>query len=63
MDKVMDHSKYQKSLKSLSVRQLQFIMKDAKEAMNANPKNPNNGFYADEVCYAGMELRRRTTSD
>ena len=59
MNKVMDHSKYQKRLKSLSIEQLRFIVKDAGEAMKANPSNPNNGYYADEVCYAGMELIRR----
>ena len=55
----MDHSKYQKRMKSLSIAQLEFIIKDAQEAIVANPSNPNNGYYSDEVCYAGMEIKRR----
>lgn len=60
MLKVMEHSKYQKRLKTLSNGQLRFIIKDAGEAIKANPDNPNNGYYADEVCYASMEINRRT---
>ena len=58
-DKIMDHSKYPKRLRRLDECSLRFIIKDASEAIAANPDNPNNGYYADEVSYAGMELRRR----
>ena len=58
-DKVMNHATYQKNLKYKSNLALQFIIKDAQEAIAANPTNPNNGFYADEVCYAAAELRKR----
>lgn len=60
MLKVMEHSKYQKRVKTLSVEQLSFIIKDASEAIKVNPDNPNNGYYSDEVCYASMEINRRT---
>lgn len=60
MDKVMNHTEYPKRLKSKSVESLNFIIKDASEAIKANPSNPNNGYYSDEICYAGMELKRRS---
>ena len=59
MLKRMDHSAYPKGLRSKTAWELRFIIKDAGEAQRANPDNPNNGYYADEVSYAGMELRRR----
>lgn len=58
-EKKMDHSDYQRRLKSKSDEELKFIIKDAREAIEANPDNPNNGYYQDEISYAGMELRRR----
>jgi len=58
-DKKMDHAKYPLSLRSKDEASLRFIIKDATEAQQANPMNPNNGFYADEVIYAAAELRRR----
>lgn len=58
-DKKMDHAKYQKSLKNKSEAELNFIIKDASEAIAANPDNPNNGYYTDEIHYAYMELTRR----
>lgn len=57
--KVMNHSEYQKKVKRLPDESLLFIIKDAKEAIKALPDNPNNSYYADEICYAGMELARR----
>ena len=59
MLKQMDHAAYPKSLRAKSEDSLRFIIADAQEAQKANPTNPNNGFYADEVCYAAAELRRR----
>lgn len=58
-DKIMDHAKYPKRLRKLDESSLRFIIKDAGEAIAANPNNPNNGYYADEISYCGMELRRR----
>jgi hypothetical protein len=55
----MDHAAYQTKLKTKSFAELLFIIKDAQAAMAANPENPKNSYYADEVCYAGMEIRRR----
>ena len=58
-DKIMNHSTYQKSLKTKTVAELRFIIKDAGEAIEANPLNPNNGYYQDEIHYAHAELRKR----
>ena len=57
--KIMDHLRYQKRMKGLTMDSLRFIIKDAKEAVNAMPDNPNNGYYLDEIHYAGMEIQRR----
>lgn len=55
----MNHSEYIKKTKSMSDHQLLFIIKDCQEAITANPDNPKNSYYADEICYCGMEIRRR----
>lgn len=57
--KTIDHSAYPKALKSKPVESLRFIIADAKAAISANPTNPNNSYYADEIAYCGMELKRR----
>ena len=58
-DKTMDHTAYPKSLRSKDTDSVRFIAKDAKEAAEANPTNPNVGYYLDEAIYANAELRRR----
>lgn len=57
----MDHTEYPKRLRKKTDEELRFIIKDANEAMNANPdsEKSRNGYYADEVNYASMELKRR----
>jgi len=57
--KSMNHAAYQKSLRTKTVDSLRFIAKDAHAAMLAHPHGENAGYYADEVHYATMELRRR----
>jgi len=58
-DKVMNHKEYQRRVRCMDESSLRFVIKDANEAIAANPTNPNNGYYADEVHYAAAELRRR----
>ena len=58
-DKKMDHAKYQRELRRKDTASLEFIIKDAREAIEANPEGPNSGYYADEIHYAAAELRRR----
>ena len=59
MLKVMDHGEYQRRLRSKSLSELLWIIKDAGAAAAAMPDNPNCGFYLDEVSYARMEIQRR----
>jgi hypothetical protein len=61
-DKRMDHAEYPKRLKTMTDDQLRFIIRDAREAAQANPENPNAGFYQDEILYAAAELKRRGKS-
>lgn len=58
-DKIMNHAAYQRKCRGMDVASLRFVIKDAQEAIAANPENPNNGYYADEISYCSMELRRR----
>lgn len=60
--KIINHSIYPKALKSKPVESLRFIIADAKAAIAANADNPNNSYYADEIAYCGMELKRRGLS-
>jgi hypothetical protein len=55
----INHSDYQKKVKTLSIESLRFIIRDCQEAMNAMPNNPKNGFYQDEIHYCVMELNKR----
>lgn len=58
MAKVMDHAQYQLGLRTKTVEELRYIIRDAQEAIAANPSGHNAGYYADEVCYAAAEIRR-----
>lgn len=58
----IDHTNYPKRLKGLDSEALRFIIKDCREAINALPDNPKNGYYADEINYCVMELHRRKIS-
>jgi hypothetical protein len=55
----MNHTEYIKQTKKMSEASLRYIIKDCQEAIEANHDNPKNGDYADEICYCGMELKRR----
>jgi hypothetical protein len=59
MRKIMNHTEYPKSLKSLSDEQLKFRMRDAHEAVMAYPEGENSEYYQDEVCYCSDELFER----
>jgi hypothetical protein len=58
--KKMDHAAYQRKVRMLSNESLRYTIRDCQEAIRANPENPNNGYYADEINYCAMELNRRT---
>lgn len=56
----IDHEEYQEKLKSKTDAELKHIIKDAKEAIEANPDAPKSqGYYQDEINYAVMELNKR----
>ena len=57
--KKMDHNQYPKLLRKLPEASLRYIIKDAKEAIEAYPENPNCGYYQDEINYCCNELHRR----
>jgi hypothetical protein len=55
----IDHAAYKRKVKTLSTASLLFIIKDAGEAIKANPDGPKAGYYADEINYCSDELRKR----
>lgn len=57
--KVMNHTDYMKRTRSMDIETLRYIIKDAREAIQAMPNGVNAGYYMDEVHYCYMELRRR----
>ena len=57
----MNHSAYQNKVRKMETSSLQFTIKDCKEAILANPDNPKNGYYQDEISYCSAELHRRQT--
>lgn len=57
--KIMNHAAYQKSLKKLSVMELNFTIQDANQVMAAWRDHPNGSYYSDEIIYCQQELKRR----
>ncbi len=60
-----DHAAYAAKVKNMSEEQLRYIIKDAQEAIKANPDSPKSkyGYYADEINYCVSELHRRGKSE
>ena len=58
----MDHAAYQKKTKKMTDAELRYTIKDAGEAIRANPSNLKNGYYQDEINYCAIELHRRKIS-
>lgn len=57
--KTMEHSKYIAKTKKMDEDSLKYVIKDCQNAIDAMPDNPNAGYYADEIHYCCMELKRR----
>lgn len=57
--KVMDHAEYPRRCRRRSDAELLFVIADARAAHDANPDNPNAGYYLDEINYCADELNRR----
>ena len=60
MKKLMEHASYMASVKRRTTPQLEYQLQDAREALDAMPEGVNASYYADEVCYIGMELKFRS---
>lgn len=56
---IIDHDKYMKKVKTMSMESLLFTIRDCKDALNAMPDNPKSGYYQDEIHYCAMEINRR----
>jgi hypothetical protein len=57
--KIMNHAEYPRKLRTKTESELYYIVKDCKAAIAANPDNPNNGYYQDEINYVCNEQARR----
>ena len=57
--KKINHTEYPKRLRTLQIQALDFIAKDAREALEAFPDSENASYYADEICYVTNEKMRR----
>jgi len=55
----INHTEYMKKVKKLTEESLQYIITDAKEAIQAMPFGAKAGYYMDEICYCRMEINRR----
>jgi hypothetical protein len=55
----LNHTEYMKKVKTLTIEQLQYIIKDAREALECLPWSHKAGWYQDEIHYCHMELVRR----
>jgi len=58
----MNHGMYQEKVKGQSDEALRFTIKDAGDAIAANPTGKKAGYYADEIHYAAGELRNRAVA-
>lgn len=60
MEKVqINHSEYMEKVKHMSHASLMYTIKDCQQAIRNMPENPKSGYYADEISYCAMEIRRR----
>lgn len=55
----IDHGEYPKRTRKMSMSELRYTIKDAGEALRANPAGHKAGFYEDEIHYCFMEIARR----
>ena len=56
----IDHAEYQKKTRKMTDDALRFTIKDAREAIQAMPDGHKADYYADEINYCAMELKRRS---
>jgi hypothetical protein len=59
----INHEAYQKKIQKWTPEALWFTIRDANDSLKAIPEGHKAGYYADEVHYCAMELRRRGLYD
>ena len=57
--KTINHNEYQERVRTQSTDELVYTIQDCREALAAWPDSDNAGFYADEIHYCAMELKKR----
>lgn len=57
--KIMRWAEYEERIQRLPNAALRYIIKDAQEAIDANPQGLNAGYYADEMHICAGELHKR----
>jgi len=55
----INHSSYMSKVKTLSIESLEYIITDAKQAIEAMPFGSKAGYYMDEIYYCRIEINRR----
>ena len=55
----INHSEVIAKFSRYSREELNFVITDAHDAIEANPDNGKASYYADEIHYAAAEIRRR----
>jgi hypothetical protein len=55
----INHTEYMNKVKTLTEESLQYIITDAKQAIEAMPFGAKAGYYMDEIHYCVMEMNRR----
>ena len=58
----IDHGEYEKRTRGMTMPELRHTIKDAGEAIRANPAGHKSGYYTDEIHYCSMEIARRKGS-
>ena len=55
----MDHDAYRRKVRGMSDDSLRWVIRDCREALDANPDTDKASYYQDEICYCEMELAAR----
>lgn len=55
----MDHDAYRRKCRGMSDDSLRWVIRDCREALDANPETDKAGYYQDEIAYCEMELAAR----
>jgi hypothetical protein len=56
----IDHTGYQKQVRTMDLEALRYVIQDARQAIQAMPNGHKAGYYEDEIHYCAVEIRRRS---